>query len=168
MPHSLPSSCPCRSLVYLQLARTVPRPRERPSRALQQASEQRLRERQATQRRRELSAADRSAEAAKADEAIQAIIAAADEKRANRARKAAETRPVATERSKSSRPTLSEQLASIADNASSITNDIRKTHGLDQPQDAGLLLRVPARKFAVGQLACRYPSPVAFYPDRCE
>jgi len=73
---------------------------------------------------------------------------------------------------------LSDQLASIGAQADALTKDIRKTHGLitnnsnnsssrATGRDAPLCT-FPAHAFRVGRLECRFPSPVAFYRDRCE
>ena len=68
------------------------------------------------------------------------------------------------------RPSLSEQLASIGANASALTQDIRTKAGLDRLSDSTdvPLFTMPAKCFTVGNLNCRYPSPVRFFNDRME
>jgi hypothetical protein len=68
------------------------------------------------------------------------------------------------------RPSLSEQLASIAGKAGELTRDMQKKHNLGQESNPGssMLCSVPVMSFTVGKLTCRYPSPVHFYTDRCE
>lgn len=71
-------------------------------------------------------------------------------------------------RTPSQRPSLSEQLSKIGDNAQDITNDIRKVHNLSQSQsnqDKPLFI-IPAKSFIVGNLSCRYPSPISFYNNK--
>ena len=69
------------------------------------------------------------------------------------------------ERGGATRPSLSEQLASIGAAAGSITAGIREDFGLPSTEKA--LKTTPARCFTVGKLTARYPSPVQFYADRC-
>ena len=84
---------------------------------------------------------------------------------------------------KNQRPSLSEQLAKIGEQAELLTLDIRKKGKLDenlittcsrsesydvQKCDNDLLFTMPAKLFSIGSLSCRYPSPVYFYLDRCE
>lgn len=77
------------------------------------------------------------------------------------------------EKSKRARPSLTEQLAAIGHGAEQITKDIHRTLGGDGPpplpSSQGLLLcTFPVTSFCVGNLTCRYPSPIHFYEDRCE
>ena len=67
-----------------------------------------------------------------------------------------------------SRPSLSEQLASIGAKSAALTLEIKQTHGLvDKISTAGKPLHCfPANSFVVGSLHCRYPSPVSFYQVR--
>lgn len=76
----------------------------------------------------------------------------------------------ATKAVKLVRPSLSEQLASIGANASALTQDIRAKAGLDRLSDSTdiPLFTMPAKCFTVGNLNCRYPSPVRFFNDRME
>jgi hypothetical protein len=64
------------------------------------------------------------------------------------------------------RPSLSEQLASIGDNASKITLDIQAKHGLAPKQHSRPVLAVPSKMLVVGKLQTKQPSPVQFMPDR--
>lgn len=72
------------------------------------------------------------------------------------------------------RPSLSEQLAAIGLAAEALTVDIRAKAGLDEPsgggvgQDSSPIFSMPTKSFSVGNLNCRYPSPVRFFKDRCE
>lgn len=83
------------------------------------------------------------------------------------------------------RPSLTEQLASIGSKADALTADIRSKAALysgapaidarsaasiaDGPSEtSALLFTIPSKSFFVGNLTCRYPSPCAFYTDRCE
>ena len=119
------------------------------------------------------SAARKAAEAtAKRDAAmdakIAAVLAAAGEKKTGTRQPAASMKRQRPP--KPVRPSLSEQLASIGASAGSITDEIRKTHKLDDHHGTASgkpLLRVPARAFTVGKLGCRYPSPVQFFADQC-
>jgi hypothetical protein len=81
------------------------------------------------------------------------------------------------------RPSLSEQLLMISRNAESITENIKRTHGLGLEIDpkrnrattiathsgssnsssGAPICTFPAMSFVVGKLECRYPSPVAFF-----
>jgi hypothetical protein len=67
---------------------------------------------------------------------------------------------------KPGRPSLAEQLAKIGDSASAITSDMRKKHGLPEPE-AGMLKSTPSSKFIVGRLDCKFPSPVQFFGNKC-
>lgn len=74
---------------------------------------------------------------------------------------------------KITRPSLSEQLASIGAAAEEITKGIHDRLGEGPPGGARVaphtkLCSVPVSSFAVGTLTCRYPSPIHFYDDRCE
>jgi len=68
------------------------------------------------------------------------------------------------------RPSLSEQLASIGQNASDITASIKKKAGItDNDMKSSALYSCPAKSFAVGNLQARMcTSLVYFYPNRCE
>jgi hypothetical protein len=78
--------------------------------------------------------------------------------------------PLSAVPKKMTRPSLSEQLATIAANAAALTVDIRAKAGMDSTGTFGdpPLLTYPAKCFTVGTLSCRYPSPVSFYQDRME
>eukprot|EP00946_MAST-07B_sp_MAST-7B-sp1_P001969 g1969.t1 len=64
-----------------------------------------------------------------------------------------------------SRPSLSEQLASIGAGASAITEGLRKRHGLEPAKS--VLFTTPAMLFVVGRLESKMPSPVAWHHDHC-
>jgi hypothetical protein len=64
------------------------------------------------------------------------------------------------------RPSLSEQLATIGDNASKITTDIQQKHGLSTNEYNRPLLAVPSMLLLVGKLETKQPSPVHFMSDR--
>jgi hypothetical protein len=68
------------------------------------------------------------------------------------------------------RPSLSEQLASIGQNASDITASIKKKAGItDSEMKSSALYSCPAKSFSVGNLQARMcTSLVYFYPNRCE
>ena len=63
------------------------------------------------------------------------------------------------------RPSLSEQLAAIGAGASSLTEDLRNKHGLDNSQS--ILFSTPAISFVVGRLESKLPSPVVWYRHHC-
>ena len=69
---------------------------------------------------------------------------------------------------KAKRPSLSEQLASIGAQASTLTASIKANAGLEKDQarisaDESPLLSTPSKGFKVGTLECKYPSPVLFF-----
>lgn len=68
------------------------------------------------------------------------------------------------------RPSLSEQLANIGQNASEITASIKKKAGItDSEMKTSALYSCPAKSFTVGNLQSRMcTSLVYFYPNRCE
>jgi len=83
------------------------------------------------------------------------------------------------------RPSLTDQLAAIGDNAQSLTNSIKsQAHARvpavptvtdvharlqhEQPTSDALMFTLPAKAFKVGSLECRYPSPVHFYEGHME
>ena len=65
-------------------------------------------------------------------------------------------------RKKGLRPSLSDQLKSIGENAGKLTAQLRSRGGMDSQQ---AILRSPSRDFRVGKLRSRYPSPVEFMED---
>ena len=104
------------------------------------------------------------------DAKIAAELAAAGEKKSGTSARLPAASMKRQRPPKPVRPSLSEQLASIGASAGSITDEIRKTHKLDDHHGTASgkpLLRVPARAFTVGKLECRYPSPVQFFADQC-
>ena len=68
-----------------------------------------------------------------------------------------------TKPKKGIRPSLSDQLKSIGENASKLTSQLRNRAGMMDSQQA--ILRSPSRDFRVGKLRSRYPSPVEFFED---
>jgi hypothetical protein len=73
------------------------------------------------------------------------------------------------------RPSLSEQLAVIADKASQITADIKSstsgqlTFGtVNSRVNESPILAFPVRSFSIGVLTCRTPTTAYFYQDRME
>ena len=67
------------------------------------------------------------------------------------------------------RPSLSEQLSSIANQADALTKSIRKNAGLEEDASSHAIYSCPARSFVVGNLTARIcTSLVYFYSDRCE
>ena len=68
------------------------------------------------------------------------------------------------------RPSLTDQLASIAAKAGDLTKEMQLRHNLPTSDSTGstILCSIPVQCFSVGSLTCRYPSPVHFYSDRCE
>ena len=64
------------------------------------------------------------------------------------------------------RPSLSEQLASIGAGAANVTADLRKKHNL-VPSEGEPLFTSPSLKFVVGRLESKLPSPVNFFHDHC-
>jgi hypothetical protein len=74
------------------------------------------------------------------------------------------------DKSLSSRPSLSEQLAAISASAGALTASIRASAGMDSPSDASdpPIVVLPAKAFSVGTLNCRFPSPARFYRNRIE
>lgn len=72
--------------------------------------------------------------------------------------------PVA--RTRSTRPSLSEQLASIGSKADAISRDIAGKYGIETGGKS-VSFSTPSLKFTVGRLECKYPSPVAFDSEKC-
>ena len=66
---------------------------------------------------------------------------------------------------KRTRPSLSEQLAQIGMKASSVTDDLRRAHGLE-PRPS-VTFSAPARRFVVGKLESKVPGVVDFHSDCC-
>ncbi|CAM9490884.1 unnamed protein product, partial [Ectocarpus fasciculatus] len=71
------------------------------------------------------------------------------------------------------RPSLSEQLAAIGHGAEEITKSIHSRLGGGAPARPGVgrgsvICTVPVKGFYVGNLSCRYPSPIHFYDSYCE
>jgi len=94
-----------------------------------------------------------------------ALQQAKDKQLAERKRKASASRPQQPRAGVRRRPTLSDQLSAIGATAGNITKEIRTKHGLAQPAEPEL--RVPALKFEVGTLTCKFPAPVEFFPGHC-
>lgn len=73
---------------------------------------------------------------------------------------------------KPTRPSLSEQLASIGKGAEGITKDIQTRFGRDPADNIGdqgeAMCTLPVTNFFVGNLRCRYPAPIHFFSDKCE
>lgn len=67
---------------------------------------------------------------------------------------------------RSLRPSLSEQLLSIGQQANQITSSLQKSQ--DTPVRDSPLLSVPAHSFAVGRITSRYPTPILFFASHCE
>jgi len=65
------------------------------------------------------------------------------------------------------RPSLSEQLAKIGNEASSITKSLTEKYPDLTPKNKPLF-QLPALNFIVGKLQSRFPSPVQFFQNRCE
>eukprot|EP00938_MAST-03A_sp_MAST-3A-sp1_P002696 g2696.t1 len=78
----------------------------------------------------------------------------------SRRKKKTTTKP---KRKKGIRPSLSDQLKSIGENAGKLTAQLRSRGGMQDSQQA--ILRSPSRDFRVGKLRSRYPSPVEFMED---
>mmetsp|Transcript_12624 Transcript_12624/g.25082 ORF Transcript_12624/g.25082 Transcript_12624/m.25082 type:complete len:258 (+) Transcript_12624:170-943(+) len=74
---------------------------------------------------------------------------------------------------KPKRPSLSEQLASIGAQASSLTASIKANAGMETEQASMSsdgeppVLSTPSKAFKVGSLECKFPSPVLFFKDKC-
>jgi hypothetical protein len=73
--------------------------------------------------------------------------------------------PAGRRRLKATRPSLSEQLASIGAGADAITDGLRKRHGLEHAKS--VLFATPSMLFVVGRLESKAPSPVAWHHDHC-
>lgn len=65
-----------------------------------------------------------------------------------------------------SRPSLSEQLASIGQTASNLTSSLQQQHGLVGAETP--IYCAPSRHFVVGRLQSKFPSPVRFFKDCCK
>jgi hypothetical protein len=63
------------------------------------------------------------------------------------------------------RPSLSEQLASIGNEAEKITINLRNKHGITVA--ASILFTMPALSFVVGRIESKSPSPVEFHSSYC-
>ena len=66
-------------------------------------------------------------------------------------------------RTKSTRPSLSEQLATIGKDAVSITDSLTRTKSCTDSN----LFSTPSQQFIVGRIACKFPSPIHFSLDKC-
>lgn len=62
------------------------------------------------------------------------------------------------------RPSLSDQLASIGQSAQNLTSSLQQQHGLNG-NGVTALLSAPSRHFVVGRLQSKFPSPVKFFQD---
>lgn len=71
-------------------------------------------------------------------------------------------------RARNFRPSLTQQLRSIAQAAENVTTGILERHGDIQAIRSGCLFTVPSQSFRVGKLESRFPSPVHVFRDRCE
>lgn len=71
-------------------------------------------------------------------------------------------------RSKPVRPSLSDQLAAIGDQASDITKEIKRNAGIVDENNECSLYTCPAKSFCVGALNSKYSSNISFFINRCE
>ena len=99
-------------------------------------------------------------------QALSQLRAEARQKKASSIKALRPPKPIVRKRRSFQRPSLSDQLASIGNNASKITSEIQTKHGLSVKEDTRPLLAVPSTQLVVGKLQAKHPSPVRFMPDR--